>query len=208
MAKIKVCGISSVEDAFFCVDEGVDALGFIFYSKSPRFLLPKKAKKIVDALPCFVNKVGVFVDEKYSDVYEVAKYVGLDTLQFHGSESAAFCQRMRKDFKVIKSFFPKDETVLSNIKKYKVDGYLLDIPFQEKQKNPKSVLGYKLIKKIVKEIDCLILSGGLSSVNVESLVKNISPYAVDVARGVEEFPGKKNKKLIKKFVKAVRRGSN
>ncbi len=203
--RIKICGIKDSDDALMCSELGADALGFIFYPKSPRYILPKLAGKIIDRLPCFVNKVGVFVDEKESVVKEIAGSVGIDTLQFHGSESASYCRRFRKHYKVMKSFFPKDKNVLNTTGRYNVDGILLDIPFHEKSKKPKSVLGSRLVRKIADTIPDFILSGGLSVNNVQSLVRKLHPYAVDVARGVERFPGKKDKSLVKNFIKEVRK---
>ena len=203
--KIKICGIKDYEDALLCVEEGVDALGFIFYPGSPRFILTRDAKKIVKNLPCFISKVGVFVDENEQVVRQTADIVGLDTLQFHGKESAGYCERFKKDFKVIKSFFPKNENALSAISKYKVDGVLLDIHFEDKERAPGAVLNLRLVEKMSQQIRFLILSGGLSHLNVERLLSNIKPYGVDVARGVEEFPGKKDRELVRKFIKTVRK---
>jgi phosphoribosylanthranilate isomerase len=201
--RVKVCGIKEKEDAFICLDAGVQALGFIFYPKSPRYVLPNQARKIIDSLPCFISRVGVFVDDKQDNIEEIAAYTGIDTVQLHGRESAALCRRLRKRFRVIKSFFPKDEGFVGDYSRYKVDGMLFDIPLSEKQKNPDRVLDSGLINKLTKKIDFLILSGGLSPFNVNKLIREFCPYAVDVARGVERFPGKKDSKLVKEFVKAV-----
>lgn len=203
--KIKICGIKDLEDAFVCIEEGANALGFIFYRKSPRFILPKVAKKIVKQLPPFVSRVGVFVDERPAYVKEISQFVGLDTLQFHGKESASFCRNFQNKFKVIKSFFPTVKDVTSLIGRFDVDGVLLDIPFEEKKKNPKAHLDSRLIKKISSQIKFLILSGGLTIANVANVVKRFKPYAVDVARGVEKIPGKKDRDLVKKFIRTVRR---
>lgn len=205
VVKIKICGIKDSEDASLCVQEGADALGFIFYPGSPRFILPRQAKAITRDLPCFISKVGVFVDEKEESVRQIADLVGLDTLQFHGREPAYYCKKFEKDFKVIKSFFPRDGSILSLITKYRVNGILLDIPFKDKKKTPRATLDFRLIKKLSSQIQFLILSGGLSPFNVESLVKNLRPYGVDVARGVEKFPGKKDRELVKKFIRTVRK---
>ncbi len=201
--RVKICGIKEREDAFICLDQGAHALGFIFYSKTPRYILPKEAKKIIDSLPTFISKVGVFVNEKENTVREIASFVGLDTVQLHGAESSAFCKRLRKDFKVIKSFFPVNPKEGLDVSKYRVDGQLLDIPYQDKQKEPSLVLDKEILKRITKELDFCILSGGLSCDNVKELVKELRPYAVDVARGVERFPGKKDKSLVRKFIKQV-----
>lgn len=203
--KIKICGIKDLEDALVSIEEGADALGFIFYLRSPRFILPKVAKKIVKQIPAFVSRVGVFVDEKPAYVKEVAQFVGLDILQFHGKESASYCQNFQDKFKVIKSFFPRVKDASSLISRFKVDGVLLDIPFEEKKKNPKVHLDSKVIKQISQEIKYLILSGGLTVTNIGNVVRRFRPYAVDVARGVEKFPGKKDRDLVKKFIKNARR---
>ena len=203
--KIKICGITNQEDASLCAEQGVDAVGFIFYRKSPRYILPKQAKKIAQSLPCFVSKVGVFVDEPAASVSRIAESVGLDTLQFHGRESSAYCNRFRGRYKVIKSFFPKDASAINKIKSYKVDGVLLDIPFAEKRSKPSAVLDLRIVRTIAKNTDFLILSGGLSAVNAAGIVKRLRPYAVDVARGVEKFPGKKDKEQVRLFIKAVRK---
>ncbi|MBN2119765.1 MAG: phosphoribosylanthranilate isomerase [Candidatus Omnitrophica bacterium] len=202
--RVKICGIKDKEDASLCVEAGASALGFIFYPKSPRYILPREAEKIVRGLPCFVSKVGVFVNENEDSVFRIANSVGLDTLQFHGAESASYCARFRKNFKVIKSFFPKDADIVSRILKFRLDGVLLDIPFEEKSAKPQATLDFRIIKKIAGQLNFLILSGGLSVVNVRSLVKKLRPYAVDVARGVERFPGKKDGDLVRKFIAQVK----
>lgn len=203
--KIKICGIHDLEDAFICVDEGADALGFIFYPKSPRFILPKQAKKIISALPCFINKVGVFVNEKEAKAGEIAEFTGIDTLQFHGKESSSYCRKFKKKYKVIKSFFPKDESVLSLIGKYSVDGILLDIPFEDKKEFPEKILKKSVVKHILRQVKFSVISGGLSPKNIESVVKSLHPFAVDVARGVERLTAKKDKHLIREFVQRARK---
>ena len=203
--KIKICGIHELEDAFICVDEGADALGFIFYPRSPRFILPKRAKKIIDALPCFINTVGVFVNEKEEKVKEIAEFTGIDTLQFHGKESPSYCRRFRKNHKVMKSFFPKDESILPLIDKYSVDGVLLDIPFEDKKEFPKKVLKKSVLKNILRKVKFSVISGGLSPENIESVVRSFHPFAVDVARGVERLTTKKDKYLIREFARRARK---
>ncbi|HEC68693.1 MAG TPA: phosphoribosylanthranilate isomerase [Candidatus Omnitrophica bacterium] len=202
--KIKICGINNLEDALFSVKEGADALGFIFYPQSKRSVSPKEAKGIVKKLPCFVSKVGVFVDEPKEKVLKIADYVGLDTLQFHGKESPQYCKQFQKRFKVIKTFFTNTVRLPSLVSKYEVHGYLLDISLEEKEFYPQATLDFQLLKRLRPYFKLLILSGGLTPDNVGYLVKRFKPYAVDVARGVEREPGKKDKKLIRKFIKEVK----
>lgn len=202
--KIKICGIKNLEDALFCVKEGVDALGFIFYSKSKRFIKPIEARNIVKKLPCFMNKVGVFIDSPKEKVLRIADFVGLDTLQFHGSESPGYCREFRKRFKVIKTFFSNTQGLTSLISKYQVDGILLDIPLENKEIFPQASLDSAIIRTLVGKFNYLILSGGLTVENVGYFVRRFKPYGVDVARGVEKYPGKKDKSLIKKFIGEIK----
>ncbi len=202
--KIKICGIKNLEDALFCVKEGVDALGFIFYSKSKRFIKPIEARNIIKKLPCFVNKVGVFIDSPKEKVLRIADFVGLDTLQFHGSESPGYCREFRKRFKVIKTFFSNTQGLTSLISKYQVDGILLDIPLENKEIFPQASLDSAIIRTLVGKFNYLILSGGLTVENVGYFVRRFKPYGVDVARGVEKYPGKKDKSLIKKFIGEIK----
>ena len=202
--KIKICGIKNLEDALFCVKEGVDALGFIFYPKSKRFIKPIEARNIVKKLPCFMNKVGVFIDSPKEKVLRIADFVGLDTLQFHGSESPGYCREFRKRFKVIKTFFSNTQGLTSLISKYQVDGILLDIPLENKEIFPQASLDSAIIRTLVGKFNYLILSGGLTVENVGYFVRRFKPYGVDVARGVEKYPGKKDKSLIKKFIGEIK----
>jgi phosphoribosylanthranilate isomerase len=206
MIKIKICGITSLEDAYLCSSEGADALGFIFSQKSPRYIKKDRAKKIIDNLDPFIVKVGVFVDEDKDKVFDLASYLNLDVLQFHGKESPVYCKYFRPKFKVIKTLFPQDRPFEKKIFQYKkVDAFLFDIKYEEKLRGKKS-----LSKEILREISCLvkkgikvIISGGLTVDNILN-IKKISPYAVDVCSGVEEFVGKKSEELVHKFIQKIK----
>jgi phosphoribosylanthranilate isomerase len=206
MIKVKVCGITNLEDALFCSKAGADALGFIFSKKSPRYLKEKQAKEIIDNLDPFVSKVGVFMDEEKERVFEIASFLNLDVLQFHGRESPSYCAYFKKKFKVIKVLFPQDRPFKEKILKYKkVDGFLFDIKYEEKIKGKKN-LSKEILKELrflIKEGVKVIISGGLNVDNVLE-VKKISPYAVDVCSGLEKFVGKKDKDLVIKFIQKVK----
>ncbi|MCM8797409.1 MAG: phosphoribosylanthranilate isomerase, partial [Candidatus Omnitrophica bacterium] len=107
MVKVKICGITNLNDALICAREGVSAVGFVFYRKSCRYVTPGKARQIIDKLPKDILKIGVFVDAKEKEIKRIAKKCRLDALQFHGNESPEFCNRFRP-FKVIKAFRVKD----------------------------------------------------------------------------------------------------
>ncbi len=202
MVRVKICGITNIEDALFCSEYGADALGFIFWKKSARYVSPHLAKKIIRNLSPFISVAGVFVDEKKENVLEYASDLNLDILQFHGKESPSYCKFFSPRYKVIKTFFPKKS--IPDIYPYDVKACLFDVKWEDKQKN-KTTLENKVLTKI-RDIKGkkIILSGGLTPDNVSALIKKVNPYAVDVASGVEVFPGKKDKKLIKLFIKRAK----
>ncbi len=203
--KIKICGITNLEDALFCSCAGADALGFIFFPKSPRYISFKKAWQITKALGLFVLKVGVFVDEDKYKAWDTACRLNLDIVQFHGSESPAYCRFFKKKFKVVKAFFPKKNEDLLILNEYDVDGHLLDVKFEDKKKFPDKTLAVNLFLKAKKMSPALIISGNLNLKNISYFVDKIRPYAVDVARGTESSPGKKDKKKVLGLVKAVKK---
>lgn len=123
--KVKICGITNLEDALASIKSGCSALGFIFYKKSPRYITPLKAKDIINRLPKVIKNVGVFVNTEEKEIRRIAKLCRLDMLQFHGNESAEFCARF-KNYKIIKAFRIKDKIDLKNISKYKTFAYLFD----------------------------------------------------------------------------------
>ena len=205
MIKIKICGITNAEDALLCSGQGAHALGFIFSRKSPRSLSEKAALKIISSLDPFVAKVGVFVDEEKEKVLEIAGMLSLNILQFHGKEPPAYCNFFRPKFKVIKVFFPHNRPFKETISRYAVDAYSFDIRYEDKLKGknrlPKDIL--KEISSLIKQGYRVIISGGLTVENVSTITK-LKPYAVDVASGIEEFVGKKDKELVRLFIKKVK----
>ncbi|MCF7871094.1 MAG: phosphoribosylanthranilate isomerase [Candidatus Omnitrophica bacterium] len=208
MVRVKICGITNLEDALLAEKFGADAVGFIFTQKSPRYIKPVSAKKIVSSLGPFISKVGVFMNQKKEKVLEIASYLGLDTLQFHGKESLSYCSFFKPRFKVIKVCFPGGSA--ESIGRYqKLDAVMFDIPYHQKNKKKKTlpVNFFQFIKKEIKAGKRIILSGGLNPDNVGNIVK-FSPYGVDLASGVEELVGKKDKKAMKKFIKRVKNASS
>ncbi len=201
MVRIKICGITNAEDAAKAVYYGAWAVGFIFSKKSPRYISPSRARKLIEALPPFVTPVGVFVDQSERAVRDICKFTRIQTIQFHGEEKAVYCKRF-SDFKVIKAFrigafFPADE-----IKKFKVDAYLFDTYEKDVQGGTGKIFNWDLLKqhKIEKPV---ILSGGLNAQNVQEALDVTSPFAIDVSSGVEKSPGIKNPRLIRAFFDAA-----
>jgi len=205
MIRVKICGITNLEDALFCAYEGVDALGFIFYKKSPRYISFSSAERIAKKLGPFVSKVGVFVNEDKKKILKIACDIGLDVVQLHGEEDKDFCDFLRKKIKVIKAFFPKKFSL--EFKRYKVDAYLFDVRLEDKLRKREDSLGEEIIKRLsfFARERRIIISGGLNCQNIKRVLSKIQPYAVDVARGVEKCPGKKDKELVKKFIRIVKR---
>lgn len=202
MTKIKICGITNLEDGLYAVDLGVDALGFVFYPQSERYLLPEAAKAIIDGLPPFINTVGVFVDEDERVVSEIAEYCGLDILQFHGGETPEYCELFRG--KKIKAFRVKDGFNVRRLSDFGVDAYLLDTYSPKGYGGTGEAFNWKIAKR-AKGYGRIILAGGLSPENVEEAITEVEPYAVDVSSGVESSPGKKDPENMRLFVERARK---
>jgi phosphoribosylanthranilate isomerase len=202
MTKIKICGITNLEDAEKAVELGVDAIGFIF-SKSPRRVDAEVATEIIKALPPFITTVGVFVNESMDVVKHIASVCRLNVLQFHGDELPEFCSLFGR--KIIKSFRVKNPDDLSMLPGYKgiVSAYLLDSRVKGKRGGTGETFDWELAK-IAIPYGRVILAGGLTPENVADAIKAVKPYAVDVSTGVEAAPGKKDFEKMKRFVAAIR----
>jgi len=202
MAKIKICGITNLNDALIAVNLEVDALGFVFYPQSPRFISPDKAKQICREIPPFTLCIGVFVNEKEEDVLNVAKECHLDALQFHGNESPEYCSFF-SDYKVIKSFSLKNQSDLATIPHYKVQAILIDAYDPARYGGTGKKADWELARA-AKGFGPLILAGGLDETNVCEAIREVDPYAVDVSSGVELLPGVKYPVKLRRFVEMVR----
>lgn len=193
MLKVKICGITNLQDALLAVKLGADALGFIF-APSPRRVDAEVAKRIISALPPFVFSVGVFVNEEPSKVREIADYCGLDALQFHGEESPDYCAMFKQ--RVIKAIKVRDERDIEDAKEYKVSAILFDSPWRGKP------FDWRLLKDFKSEIP-FILAGGLNPQNISSALEVVHPYGVDASSGLEKHPGKKDEEKLRKFMEVI-----
>ncbi|MFH1578419.1 MAG: phosphoribosylanthranilate isomerase [Candidatus Omnitrophota bacterium] len=200
MVKVKICGITNLEDALYAVGQGADALGFIFYKKSPRYISPNKAKIIIKQLPNFVKKAGVFVNAREATVIRIAQDLKLDMLQFHGDESNDFCLRFR-DFKVIKAFRIKKGIKLADLFKYDVWAYLLDSFIKGKFGGTGKSFNWQLLSCLRGSRRPLFLSGGLGPDNVKKALSKFPGDWVDASSSLEKYPGKKDLNKIKRFIK-------
>ena len=203
MVKVKICGITNLDDARSAVAAGCDALGFVFYRKSPRYISPDDVSGIIRKLPCKIVKVGVFVDEKAQRIKNIAKLCRLDLVQLHGRESVNFCKKL-KGIKIIKAFRVKDRSSLKKINDYNADFYMLDAYSSKEKGGTGEIFDWKIIENF-EFLKPVILSGGLTPDNVRDAIERFSPYGVDVSSGVEASPGKKDPFLMKKFVENVRK---
>ena len=201
MIKVKVCGTTNFEAALWAVQQGADALGFIFYKKSPRDIAMKEAKEIISALPPFVETVGVFVNESADRVNRIAETCKLGVVQLHGDESPSFCKRIKR--KVVKAIRVQDEAWVKNLSAYPVSGFLLDTYEEGKQGGTGKTFDLNLAHR-AKKFGPVILAGGMKPSNVGAAVSRVRPYGVDVCSGVEQSPGKKDPEKVRMFIKAVK----
>lgn len=204
MIKVKICGITNLDDALTVVDAGGDALGFVFYKNSPRYIGPQKAQSLIRNLPKKIRKVGVFVNAKEKEIRQIVKICRLDMLQFHGNESPEFCQKFH-DYKVVKAFRTKDRVNLKDILKYRTFAYLFDSFAKSKFGGTGKNFNWGLLSNIENLKRPIFLSGGLNDKNVKAAIQILHPDWVDVSSSVEIKPGKKNRKKVQEFIEAVRK---
>lgn len=204
MIKIKICGITNLEDALYATECGADSLGFNFYKKSPRSIEPRKAAEIIAQLPPFVMPVGVFVNEHEDTIREIHQSTCIQAVQLHGDESPEFCQRFGG--RVIKAFQIRDKESLKTMAHYRVGAFLLDSYRKGVRGGTGTAFDWHLAV-VAKTFGKIILAGGLTPENAAEAVKLVQPYAVDIASGVEREPGLKDHAKVKKFIAEVRRAS-
>jgi phosphoribosylanthranilate isomerase len=204
--RVKICGITNLSDAQSAVEAGCDALGFVFYSKSPRAVTPEQAAEIIANVPAFVTSVALFVNESSEIVNQVIAKTGLDLLQFHGDESAEFCSTFSRPY--IKALRMKPELDLTaQFETYAssqgilLDAYTPGIPGGTGEMFDWSRIPEERTTKI-------ILAGGLSAANVAKAIAQVSPYAVDVSGGVEASKGIKDSNKMTDFMSEVYRANN
>ncbi len=203
MLRIEICGMTNLDDALYASELGADALGFVFYKGSPRYITPEVAGGIIRALPPFVTPVGVFVDAEEDEVMEAVAMSGVRMLQFHGSERPGFCGLFGMQY--LKAFRVRDLESLDGLKEYgDASAYLLDA-YSESEFGGTGVSFNWDAAVYAKRFGRIILAGGLTPENVALAVEKIAPYAVDVATGVETEKGKKDRDKLKKFIHECRR---
>ncbi|MBH0209196.1 MAG: N-(5'-phosphoribosyl)anthranilate isomerase [Nitrospira sp. HN-bin3] len=205
MVKIKVCGITNVDDARMAVAAGADALGFVMYRKSPRFVEPAVVKAIVAGLPPFVLPVGVFVNEESERVRALMDESGLALAQLHGDETASYCQNLGRP--ALKALRLKDRGGFLALAEFQgranVRGVLIDAFSNQAYGGTGQTVDWGLAQEVAQSMP-VVLAGGLTPVNVAEAITRVRPYGVDVSSGVELSPGKKDHNKVKAFIEAAR----
>ena len=206
MTKVKICGITNLEDARLAIEWGADELGFNFYAGSARYIAPDAAKEIVEKLPRSTSTVGVFVNMSMNGILEVSKIAGLTAIQLHGDEDGDFVRAIRRKagLKIIKVI--RIGPVVSFIHDPFLDAHavLLDAFSPNERGGTGRTFNWTVAKELTESFSRVYLAGGLNAENVAEAVRTVQPYAVDVASGVESSPGKKDPEKIAAFIKAAK----
>lgn len=205
MLRVKICGITNIEDAYTAIEYGADALGFVFYAKSPRSVTPDTAKPIISALPPLITTIGVFVDEYMANIEQIVSFAGIDVIQLHGSEPPEYCVT---DKKIIKAVRIKDIADIDPLELYEtVSAFLLDTYSPHAHGGTGEIFNWEIAVK-AKKSGRIILAGGLTPDNIEEAVSIVQPYGVDVSSGVEgSEKGLKDHKKLKLFIERAKKAS-
>jgi phosphoribosylanthranilate isomerase len=195
---IKVCGITREEDAHRAIVCGAAALGFIFYAKSPRFIAPEAARKIIDLLPDEIKRVGVFVNGSRDELTEVTRIAGIDTLQLHGEEAPEIISQINAP--VIKSVNLRTEADLISARRYQHAWALLVEGTDDNRRGGTGTLAnWELAQRLTLQHPRVILSGGITPDNRSQAEREVAPYGLDLSSGIESAPGIKDFEKMKKF---------
>jgi len=206
--RVKICGITRLEDAYAAVSAGAHALGFVFHPASPRYIAPEKAAAIISALPPFTMTVGVFVNVHAQEVETIAEQCGLHAVQLHGEESPEECATHKRPVIKAVCFDPAKRDL--SLSKYAVSSVLVDAGVPGTWGGTGVPVNWGLLNQFLEtESEAirrrLILAGGLTPANVGEAMNLVKPFAVDVSTGVEVEPGIKDHQKIKEFMNAIRK---
>ena len=199
--RIKICGITNIEDALTAVELGADALGFIFVERSKRCVVPSVVRSIVFNVPPFVSLVGVFVDVSLEKLHATMAESGLNVAQLHGEESPEYVAEVR--YPVIKTFRPRSGFAVSTLAGHKAQAFLFDTYSEDQSGGTGKTFDWDLVRGAEK-YGRVILSGGITPANAAEAIRVVQPYALDVSSGVEIAPGKKDRGRMNDFFQAVR----
>jgi len=207
MVRVKICGITNVEDALLACDLGADAIGLNFYNKSPRSVSPFAASKIIRELPPFVSPVGVFVNWQAAPVTALAKALGLVAAQLHGDEPPQLINEIAKKISAIKALHVGKGSAVPHFSKYRgATAFLLDAGHSSQYGGTGHTTDWSVARTAASS-HRILLAGGLTPENVAEAILAVRPYAVDVTSGVESKPGKKDPAKLRAFFEAVVRAN-
>ncbi len=200
--RVKICGITNLDDALAAVDFGADALGFVFYSESPRCISHSKAEEIIKKLPPFITTVGVFVDETIEHIEKIVDSTGIGVVQLHGDEPPEMCNLSRHIVKAIRVKSLESLDPLVNYKD-KVYAFLLDTYAPSAFGGTGQIFNWD-IAVYAKTFGRIILAGGLTTDNIIEAISRVKPYGVDVSSSIEKEKGKKDHKKMKLFIEMAK----
>lgn len=202
LVQVKVCGITTPEDAAMAAQAGAAAIGLVFWPGSPRFVDRAMARRIVEVLPSFLARVGVFVDQSLDMMTRTSDDVGLDVIQLHGAERPEMVACLPR--RAIKAIRVGGGSVLDEVSRYQGAGILLDTKDEKRPGGTGRTFDWQTAQQVRARVPFLVLAGGLTADNVAAAIKTVGPDAVDVSSGVEATPGRKDPKKLKAFLEAVR----
>jgi phosphoribosylanthranilate isomerase len=197
MTRVKICGITNLDDARVAVEAGADMLGFIFYPPSPRYVTPEQVHAMVASLPPSLQTVGVFVNEDVQTITRISRTSGVQMVQLHGEESPALCQQL--PWRVVKTFRFTAQVQPDMMRQYAVEAFLIEGFHADFYGGGGMRADWQRVA-LLHDYGRIILAGGLTPDNVRQAIHVVRPYAVDVCSGVEAAPGKKDWHKVRAFV--------
>jgi phosphoribosylanthranilate isomerase len=202
--QIKICGVTNVKDAAACAELGANMIGFNFYPQSPRYIEPKVARRIINAIPSGACAVGVFVDASTEEIRNVADTAGVRCVQLHGRTSPITCSELAREFRVIRAFSTDPQFRAEQVSLFSDCDVLVDAHHPNLRGGTGLTCDWRAARTARSFARFLILSGGLTDQNVSQAITTVAPHAVDVCSGVESAPGVKDHRALENFVSAVR----
>ena len=202
MVRVKICGITNIEDALASVEAGAHLLGFNFYRESPRYIEPSAARRIIDQLPASVLSVGLFVNEPGDEVKRLAGEAGVQAVQLHGDESPSYCRELKALF-VIKALRVNSNFAPEQAAQYRTGAILLDGFSTRAYGGSGQSFDWGVAGRTRPLVARLFLAGGLNTNNVAEAITTVWPYAVDACSALESAPGRKDHARVRAFIKAA-----
>jgi phosphoribosylanthranilate isomerase len=203
MVLVKICGITNLSDALASVRAGASALGFNFYRRSPRYISPREARRIIERLPSTIQTVGVFVNEDEPEaVAQIASESKVSAVQLHGDESPQYCRALQSLY-VIKALRVHQGFVPESVREYETQAILLDAFDSRERGGTGRTFDWGIARQVRELVPRLYLAGGLSAENIREAIERVQPYAVDACSRLESAPGVKDPERLRNFISAV-----